>query len=194
MVIQCCSTAGSEACFYSEEKPKNFELLAKIIKDEAHCEFIPGSGRWANVIFSWRDDQFCYVWDTKTDDIYNDDPLAAIWCKCAYLVPRGVFHGLVGVIACIARGVFADVPRTLYYSGAGIASALYGLLNPYEGRRLYAFYEREYNRDGLKMDLKNKCYLALCFAPLNYNVPDKSQREDSVREIIRNTIKHKYGL
>ena len=194
MVNHCCSTVHSEATLVLEANYRNPELLRKTIKDETKCDFVEGSDRWANVIFLWRDSRYYYVWDRKTGDIYNDDPVAAIWCKCAYLVPRTILHGLVGVISCVARGVFADVPRTLYYAGACTVSAFYGLLCPYEGRRLYALYERGYNRDELKMDFKNNRYLALCFAPLNYNVSDKNVREVSAHEIIRNTIKHKYGL
>lgn len=194
MVSQYCPATCSRLDCYSAEVYENRDLLAAVVFEESKCELIEQSSRWGKLIFAWRNDRFSYVWDQITGDIYNDDSISIVWSKCALLIPKTLICTIAKVVSNIAQEKFFDALRAVYYGTYCLGAALYGLVDPYEGRRFYSLYERAYFRDQDYVDRRNNAYMALCFVPINYNVIDKCNRESSVITITRNAIRHKYGL
>lgn len=194
MVSQYCpATCSRWDCFSAKDQQK-VEVLPAEVLAESNCAFVEGAGRWGTFVFSWRTDRFCYVWDQKSGDIYNDDSISLVWYKCALLIPKTVLCMLAKAVSNIAQEKFFDALRAMYYGTCCLGAALFGLLDPYEGRRLYSVYERAYFRDEDFVDRRNNAYMALCFVPINYNAIDKTNREQSVQILTRNALRNKYGV
>lgn len=194
MVSQYCPETCSRWHYFSANVHDNEGVLPAAVIAEAKCEFVESSSRWGRFIFSWRNDRFSYVWDRITGDIYNDDSTALVWSKCALLIPKTVLCTLAKVVSNIAQEKFFDALRAIYYGTFCLGAAIYGLLDPCEGRRLFSVYERAYFRDEDYVDRRNNAYMALCFVPINYNAIDKMCREQNIQILTRNVLRHKYGL
>src|SRR5262249_18460429 len=111
--------------------------------------------------------------------------------KCLELLPGTIIAALSRLITNIALGVFhmarwegdkvqdafTQGMRALYFGALCFAASAYGVINPYDGRKIYNAYERELNNNQAHVDRRNNFYLAPCFTPLNYNAQDKTNFE-----------------
>ncbi len=200
MVSQCISgVCLGVGCYSRNENPD-----AQFLPDEFHlastCSFEETKTRWGKVVFRLHDVQFAYIRDTITHDIYNDDTLGIMRFKCACLIPATavfvVARSIYNAVEAIFRGFrldgFQQSCRSIYYGTLALASACYGIVNPYEGRRLYNYCERVYHHNEVLVDRRSHFYLAPCFVPLNYNLPDKADQEMSIQALKNFVLRHKY--
>ncbi len=193
------------------------EFVAPDVFDEPECVFEDTLNRWGKAHFSFRGQTHEYVRDCISQDIYNDDSENLVRFKCAALVPATAFTSAARVVSNIAMGVFhlftlpykaltSDANTTItktheafqtaarcgYFGFYGLRAAFYGLVYPYDGRRIYSQNERAFNMDDKQVNRANNLYLALCFLPLNCNVQDKSNKEMNVAAIKKTILWRQY--
>ena len=173
-------------------------------------------GRWEKVEFYWRGKTTCFVRDTKTSYIYSSDSKKLIRIKCLLLGVKTPLDALCRTLYHVAMTVFrlialpfcavlkgkkrtfkllknsarslADIFRAPLYGVAGTGVALYGVIKPYEGRRLYGYLERGLNRQHHHTSLRKKYYSAPCFRPINFNAADPGNSESNQNEMKKMTL------
>lgn len=162
--------------------------------EPATLAFEEKPGRWGVAVFQWRGKTHRFIRDQCTHMIYNGDSKKLIRLKCFLLsgrtmiidtTIRTIYHvamavfgtlalpfqlarGRVGAAAKVGRS-YCDIIRAPFYGVLATGAALYGILKPYEGRRLYGYFERCLNRQNHRVSRREKYYLAPCFVPLNFN-------------------------
>lgn len=188
------------------------EKLTKIEAEQSTLTFENMDESWGVAEFKWRGKTYRFVRDNVTGEIYNGDPTWLIRFKCLMLCPGtviaatartvghvavGIFH-LLSIPFCAYQGkkrvlvalkksqdAFLNALRAPLYGVLGIGAALYGILRPYEGRKLYGYLERCLNRQNDRVDRHSAYYMALCFIPLNFNAPDKHNKEMTIEQLKR---------
>jgi hypothetical protein len=126
--------------------------------------------RWKVTTFDVKDTNRSFVVDQTTQDRYLDEPKWKIRCKCIALLVLGFpFHVLIAPIQVLkmvfnainnpdertSHSIARIVTAPFLLLGLGFSS-LYGIFDPYDGRKLYASFERLYYHESL---------LAACFQP-----------------------------
>src|SRR5262249_2727210 len=155
--------------------------------------------RWGTVVFNWRGTNHRFVKDNENHHIYNDDEEYVVRFKCLLLsagtmvgaacrmiyhvahlaihtgsLPYHALQGNKQLVKTLAKVklVASEILRAAAFGLLATAAALYGVILPYTGRRLYNYFERCLNRQTEHVDRKEKFYLAECFIPLNFNVAE----------------------
>lgn len=199
MVSQCISGVCLGGGSYSRSLSQDVLISSDQFHVESTCSFEETTNRWGKAHFSWNDARFTYVRDTITHDIYNDDTAGIIRFKCACLIPATAAYAIARSVSIFVEALFngfqldgfQQALRGMYYGALALASACYGVVNPYEGRRLYTYCERTYHGDEVHVDRRTHFYLAPCFVPLNYNLFDKADKEMSVQALKNFVYRHK---
>lgn len=143
----------------------------------------------------------CFILDNRTGNVFNSDPKIFVWVKClglTFLTPfatvirtvayiaKTIFYGL----SCLTKSLFSrDVNHDWKYLKEGfedifinfycclnmVGSAIYGLVDPFEGRNNYGMFERYLNRQPNVDDInfREKSYLAACFQPITHTGSEK---------------------
>lgn len=169
------------------------------------------SDKWEIAEFKYRGKTYNFVKDKQTGLIYNDNPKKMIHFKFCLLAGRNMldntartaYHiastaiNVLKLPFCMVRGKektyeclrrirlsTEDIFRTPLYGVVGTCVAFYGILKPYEGRKLYGYLERCLNRQNDHVDWFKKYYVAPCFVPLNFNVEDINDEKQTI-EILR---------
>ncbi len=147
------------------------------------------ASRYGLARFSFRDETSSFVRDSTTGYIYNADDTLTIRIKCAILAPFTALLRTAAASYNLALGIFSKesreaAARNFVYGWLGVGASLYGLISPYEGRRLYSICERTINQDEQKIDRHGKLYLAACFQPVNYNHKDKESDAESLKRYV----------
>lgn len=192
---------------------------SKIVFPEEKPEltFEKAEGRWGVAIFKWRGKTVRFCWDSVTGYIYNGDSANLVRKKILILVPktavdtiiRTIYHTANAIIKTLAlpfslvqgrqttvrqcyiiQQSVADIFRAPFYGLLETAVSLYGVLKPYEGRRLIGYLERCLNCQNDRVDLREKYYGAPCFKPQNFGaVQDKKA---TIRALKKNVLFQDY--
>lgn len=171
------------------------------------------SDRWEIAEFTHQDKTYHFVKDKLTGLIYNDNSQKAIRIKFALLIPRNiventlrtVYHtamtaiNLLKLSFSIVRGrekrldcierikqSSRDILRVPILGIVGAFIAIYGVIKPYEGRRLYGRLERSLNRQNDHVNFFKKYYIAPCFIPVNFN--SNGTDEDQIKEALKKYV------
>lgn len=195
------------------------EISSPQMLSQPELVFENSQARWGRAVFTWRGKTYRFVVDNIRHDIYNSDSPSVVRFKCALLtvgtpltavcrslshlakvtihtasLPYRAFQGrepFVNELVKIKLAV-SNIFRTLGLATAGVATALYGVVKPYEGRRLYGHFERCLNRQTTRVDRKETFYLADCFIPLNFNVADKQNRDIQIAQLKKAVLWKEY--
>jgi len=176
------------ACIIEKICPQNQRAVAFDVTKEATCDYLPSETRWAKVHFSWSSITKEYVRDSLTDEIYNDDDENCVRFKCLALIPATVVMTVARLVEHVAKCIISlkfTPPSMLYYGPLCLKSASIGLVDPFEGRRAYAEYERAL----LGTPSRHACFTAPCFQPVNCSVTNKSDKNLTLLALKRKVLK-----
>lgn len=180
--------------------------------EKPRLEFENGKDRWGTAIFHWRGQTYRLPWDSKKGHIYNCDPLKLVRIKCLLLVPRAVTDTTIRIVYHVAMSIFrtlalpfalvqgkektqlqmqkiavsvSDIFRGMFYGILGGCAAFYGIFKPFDGRRLYGYFERSLNRQNQHINFREKYYVAPCFTPCNFTVEtDELETKEALKKLI----------
>lgn len=152
---------------------------------------LKGTTEWKQLEITWRKTKYFFIQHVATGEIYNGDSTKLLRLKFILLALgrtaidttiRVIYHLALFVLKGIKllflslltrRDVtrlklevaqsFLDLFRAPLYGIAMTVAAIYGLYNPYQGRRLYGVLEKGLNRG---QSFREKWYTAPCFMPL----------------------------
>lgn len=163
----------------------------------AQLRFSEQEGRWGTAQFTWRGKTHHFVRDQETGYLYNNDSPRLLRFKCFLLTPRiwidtalrtihhlamAAFHTLkIPFILCQGKARFllqikkissymTEAVRAPVYGLLCCGAALYGMFKPFEGRRLFGLFERSLNNQNLRVDFRERHYVAPCFKPWNFGL------------------------
>jgi hypothetical protein len=184
MTTACCF--GIEQFFRPIPVRRNFEHLARV---PATCTFEEGDSNWGTATVHMYSRRYEFVRDCLTGDVYNTDSKLLIRMKCVMLSAGTLLITLMRVISNVAFAIVhpsqideaaAEAKRCFQYGVSCCGAALYGIIDPYEGRKLYSQLERSLHHDENYADRRNNCYLAQCFIPINFNVANKFDKAQTL--------------
>lgn len=160
--------------------------------DETPPELIyeTGEGRWGAAVVKWRKETHRLVWDSISNDIYNPDSKKIIRFKNLLLVGQTPLDATIRVIVHLGKMIFnvlviplkwdldrfterckiisrlfIDIFRIPLYAVANTCIALYGIINPFDGRRLYTLLESSFNKGSRRTRSYKEHCNAPCFKP-----------------------------
>ncbi len=173
----------------SEEQELKIEELC-FSEPPEELIFEKGEGRWGSAVLKWRGEIHRLAWDSEANKIYNPDSEGTIRFKCLLLAARTLPEDLIQTIYNIGitilnigklpftwdRSAFTHrchviyqtaiaIFRVLFYSIAATCAALYGIVKPLDGRRLYNNLEEQFHSGTQETASQKKRYKAPCFRP-----------------------------
>lgn len=177
--------------------------------DKPQITYENGQTRFRRATLTWRKKTYSLLWDSKTNEIYNCDSKKTIRYKCALLIPKTFIDTTVRTIYHLATALFksllfpyyllqgkektgkifysyADIFRAPFYGVLCESAALYGLFKPYQGRKMYGYFERSLNRQNDQINFHKKYYTARCFKPWNFSMVDDSK--NTLKAIRKNIL------
>ena len=163
----------------------------EVFQDISSCTFEETAGPWAKVELKCHGLCLTFIKDTHTHEIYNSDSPNEIRKKCVGLIPVTALFTMAHTIYNAAKVImscgtsFELLKNSVYYTSKALGAACYGIVYPYEGRKLFAMCERQINGHLQEADFDNGFYLARCFVPINHRLGDKSDDDMNILKIKR---------
>lgn len=205
-------TESGKTEFYERTEIKSERDLPPQLK---YKPFSPASDRWEIAEFTFRDKTYNFVKDKLTGLIYNNNSKKLVHFKFILLTLRNmvmvdttartVYHVAMAAINLLKLPFIKvqerraalktiiqstkDIFRAPLYGIVGTGVAFYGIFRPYEGRKVYGYLERCLNRQNDRINWYSKYYVAPCFVPLNFNVEDRNDEEQTMEVLKKYAIR-----
>ena len=203
---------------YQPESLMPFEKMEMNFPEESpKLTFEKKQDRWGLAVFQWRGKTYRLPWDSETGYIYNHDSDCLVRTKCFLLIPRTwidaalrtIYHAAMAALRTlplpfalvhnrqqaaeqlrkIKQAAF-DILRAPFYAVLGTFAAIYGLLKPLDGRRLYSYFERSLNRQQEDAPWQKNHYAAPCFKPWNFEF--RHDQAGAIKNLKRISLQLKY--
>jgi hypothetical protein len=183
-----------------EAEAKETTFVSPLIAQQATLKYTRNTrSRWGVAEFNFRNKIYHFPYDQKTGLIYNNNSKGLVRFKFILLTFRNVIDTTCRTVYHIGKTVFCllalffckrsredigelirsflDIFRAPFYGFLQQWISIYGIVSPYEGRRIYGEMERALNRHSERIDFREKYYVAPCFVPINSSVNGKGESE-----------------
>jgi hypothetical protein len=150
------------------------------------------NSNWGHVSIIHKGEKEKFSFNIETNEIFNTDPVNVIRFKCAALTIATPLISVARVVYYLAKSIFValqnfyyyldgknpvdqdtpsffntllEIPRVLQLGAELTITAIQGILDPLEKRRMYGILERALNRH-TDAPHRDGFYLAICCQPL----------------------------